>query len=258
MPSLIVRSACPPFFVLILSATRPSNCYAAIVAHLPRLSPSPSSLSFASLSAKCLWLFWCGNCNIHFHFSHFPQISFTYFHVIFFTGREYFYLLVRLDKVVVAIVVCFLLFAVIEIHKGHWSCVRARCSMQWGILSVRSPSPSLPFSLWADTWLSAAIFTTFCAVLFHSVHIIAFSLSPPPPPSHRAHTQPPKFAAASHSRGPATPIKRIYSSNGTEAAAATATATAPSACCSCCCCSLLFCGRRLRANLNLCEFLNAH
>lgn len=34
MPSLIVRSACPPFFVLILSATRPSNCYAAIAAHL--------------------------------------------------------------------------------------------------------------------------------------------------------------------------------------------------------------------------------
>lgn len=86
MPSLIVRSACPPYFVLILSATRPSNCYAAIVAHLPLALHPPSSLSFASLSAKCLWLFWCGNCNIHFHFSHFPQISFTYFHVIFFSS----------------------------------------------------------------------------------------------------------------------------------------------------------------------------
>lgn len=68
-------------------------------------------------------------------------------------------------------------------------------------------------SLWADTWLSAAIFTTFCAVLFHSVHIISFSLSLLLLTQH-THTQPPKFAAASHSRGPATPIKRIYSSNG--------------------------------------------
>lgn len=48
MPSLIVRSACPPFFVLILSATRPSNCYAAIATHLPL------SLSFPLL--PCLLL----------------------------------------------------------------------------------------------------------------------------------------------------------------------------------------------------------
>lgn len=40
MPSLIVRSACSLFFVLILSETRPSNCYAAIVAHLPLYLPS--------------------------------------------------------------------------------------------------------------------------------------------------------------------------------------------------------------------------
>lgn len=183
MPSLIVRSACPPFFVLILSATRPSNCYAAIVAHLPLPLSFPFFLVFCFLISEMPLALLVRQLQHPFSFFSFSS-NFLYIfscNFLFFTGREYFYLLVRLDKVVVvAIVVCFLLFAVIEIHKGHWACVRARCSMQWGILSV------LSLSLWADTWLSAAIFTTFCTVLFHSVHIIAFSLSPPP--SHSAHT----------------------------------------------------------------------